>query len=962
MTSHGSPLPQWLSGTVRRQLIWGVALVHAVMMSLFVYDLSLRQRDFLIESQASQAISLAQNLSLIAATPLLSSDLAGLQELTLAISAYPGVTHVMVVLPSGKIVAHGQPGLRGQFLADTARFTSDAQASPQLLVRSSALADVVVPVLVQHDHIGWVRVGVAQSVTATKLAAITRSGLLYTVLAIGVGVLLAWLLANRLTRRLTALAAVADDVRAGKPQVRALAGGSDEVSHLARAFNFMLDALDAQWRKELALNDALQAEKELAQVTLASIGDAVITTDAQGQVRFMNEVAQSLTGWHLHQVQGQAVQDFLVFKDSATQTQLVNPVTQVLAAGVATRASMHTVLVTQQGALVPVESLATPIFAAGKLVSGHTLGCVLVLRDVSEREQVQERLQWQAGHDALTGLPNRVLLADRFARALEKSKRDGSELAVCLLDLDKFKPVNDTYGHAVGDALLVALTVRLNQELRAVDTLTRLGGDEFVILLEDLADDADLTGLLKRILNTLAEPFELDGHHIGITGSLGFTVFPADGSDPDTLLRHADQALYVAKQNGRNRYHRFDVLQDIQQESVQQTLTRVRQAVTDNELRLYYQPKVNLRSGQVVGFEALLRWQHPQDGMIPPLSFLPLVEQSDVIVAIGEWVIEQALEQLTQWQQQGQAWPVSVNIAAWHFQQEDFLPRLQILLACHPQVSPDLLEFEILESVALGDMAAMNALMANCRALGIKFSLDDFGTGYSSLSYLKRIPAQTLKIDQSFVRNMLDDADDRALVESIIHIASLFKLRVIAEGVETQDQGVLLLRLGCDVVQGYGIARPMPAAQVFDWASSYVLNVYWSLWADVKWELSDLPLLVAQHDHLAWVKRVVLAAQGVAMNMPPEQLHDIHQCRFGHWYHGHGQQHYGDLAQFHAIEPVHQNIHVLGAEVLRLHAQGQTDAAAQACTELLATKDHMLKLLDELQQAALMKITVTKTA
>jgi len=555
-----------------------------------------------------------------------------------------------------------------------------------------------------------------------------------------------------------------------------------------------------------------------------------------------------------------------------------------------------------------------------------------------------------------------VLLADRFARALEKSKRDGSQLAVCLLDLDKFKPVNDTYGHAVGDALLVALTVRLNQELRAVDTLTRLGGDEFVILLEDLADDADLTGLLKRILNTLAEPFNLDGHQVDITGSLGFTVFPADGSDPDTLLRHADQAMYVAKQNGRNRYHRFDVLQDIQQASVQQTLTRVSQAITDNELRLHYQPKVNLRTGQVVGFEALLRWQHPQDGMIQPLSFLPLVEQSDVIVAIGEWVIEQALKQLAVWQQQGQVWPISVNIAARHFQQDDFLPRLYILLASYPQVSPGLLEFEILESVALGDMGVLNALMANCRALGIDFSLDDFGTGYSSLSYLKRIPVQTLKIDQSFVRDMLDDADDRALVESIIHIASLFKLNVIAEGVETQDQGVLLLRLGCDVVQGYGIARPMPAEQVFDWASTFVPDPQWSLWADVKWELSDLPLLVAQHDHLAWVKRVVLAAQGVNLNMPPEQLHDVHQCRFGHWYQGHGQQHYGDMAQFQAIEPVHQKIHALGAEVLRLHAQGQADAAAQACTELLATKDHMLKLLDELQHAALMKITVTKTA
>lgn len=943
----------WLSGTVRRQLIWGVALVHAVMMSLFVYDLSLRQRDFLIESQTSQAVSVAENLSLISVTPLLSSDLSGLQELTTAIGAYPGVVHVMVLLPDGRIVAHGKPELRGRYLADFDRFGAVVGKRPHLLVHSQALADVVLPVVVNQDRIGWVRVGVSQSATASKLAAITQSGLLYTLLAIAAGVLLAWFLASHLTRRLTALASVADEVSAGGLQVRAEASGRDEVSHLARAFNVMLDALGAQWRKEKELKQALQAEKELAQVTLASIGDAVITADAQGLVTFMNDAAQNLTGWSLSQVLHTAVAEFLVFKDGATQDRLPNPVTRVLASGVATQSGPHTVMATRQGSPLPVESLASPIFGDHGLV----LGCVLVLRDVSERERVQEHLQWQAGHDALTGLPNRVLLTDRFERALDKSNRENTQLAVCLLDLDKFKPVNDTYGHAVGDALLVALTARLNQELRAVDTLTRLGGDEFVILLEDLADDVDLTGLLERILQALAEPFDVNGHHIEVTGSLGFTVFPIDKSDPDTLLRHADQAMYVAKQTGRNRCHRFDVRQDLQQASEHQTLDRVRQAIVNDELQLYYQPKVNLRSGVVQGFEALLRWQHPQDGMIPPLSFLPLMEQSDVIVDIGEWVIAEALAQLAQWQAAGTVWPVSVNIAARHFQREDFFARLKHLLAAYPQVSPALLEFEILESVALGDVMAMNTLMANCRGLGIGFSLDDFGTGYSSLSYLKRIPVQTLKIDQSFVRDMLDDVDDRALVESIIHIASLFKLSVIAEGVETQDQGVLLMRLGCDVVQGYGIARPMPAPQVFAWATQFQPDRQWSRWADVQWELSDLPLLMAQQDHVAWVKRVALMVQGVPVGQPQAPWPDSHQCGFGHWFDGLGQQRYGDLPEFQAIGPVHQQMHALGAGVLQLHAAGEHVAAVELCAQLLACKDQLLKLLEDLQQAALMKST-----
>jgi EAL domain-containing protein (putative c-di-GMP-specific phosphodiesterase class I) len=284
----------------------------------------------------------------------------------------------------------------------------------------------------------------------------------------------------------------------------------------------------------------------------------------------------------------------------------------------------------------------------------------------------------------------------------------------------------------------------------------------------------------------------------------------------------------VAKQSGRNRHHLFDLRQDLERESTHQTLQRVRQAISSEELLLHFQPKVNLRNGSVAGFEALLRWQHPQDGMIPPLSFLPIVEQSDVIVEIGEWVIEQALQQIARWKIDGHIWPISVNIAARHFQKVEFLDRLVDILARHPDVSPALLEFEILESAALGDVQAMNTLIASCRSLGIQFSLDDFGTGYSSLSYLKRIPVQTLKIDQSFVRDMLDDPDDMALVESIINIAKLFRLHVVAEGVESQRQGQVLQSLGCITVQGYGIARPMPAGQCVEWATRYIAGEHWS--------------------------------------------------------------------------------------------------------------------------------------
>jgi diguanylate cyclase (GGDEF)-like protein/PAS domain S-box-containing protein len=822
MSDWYRPLAAVFTGSVQRQLIWGVALVHAVMMSLFVYDLSSRQKEFLIESQASQASSLAKNLSLISTTPLLSSDLAGLQELTLAISRYPGVVHAMVVSADGKILAHGDATRRGLYLADFSRL-SGTIASQEILQKSAAQADVAAAIALHGKRIGWVRVGVSQDETASQLAAIVQTGLLYTTAAILAGVLLAWVLAKSLTFRLQALVKVADSVRAGGLQARAQISGRDELSSLGQAFNFMLNALEARTREEEALKLALQAEKELAQVTLASIGDAVITTDPQGLVTFLNASACNLTGLAATEAIGLPVAEVFALVGATSQLPSDHSVPALAGDGRHAGTGFHGALLTRHGITIPIESLSSPILSG----SGALMGSVLVARDVSEHHKVQDRLQWQAGHDALTGLPNRALLADRFDRALDKSRRNGTKLVVCLLDLDQFKPINDSHGHAIGDQLLIEVVTRLNQQLRDVDTLSRLGGDEFVILLEDLEQMEDVDSLMQRMLQILSEPFHIGTLRLSVTASIGLTVFPIDHCDSDTLLRHADQAMYVAKQTGRNRYHLFDVRQDLERESTHQTLERVRQAVVRQELILHFQPKVNLRNGTVAGFEALLRWQHPQDGLIPPLSFLPQVEQTDVIVEIGEWVIDQVLQQMAHWKAQGHVWQVSVNIAARHFQGADFLERLIAILDRHPGVPPALLEFEILESVALGDIHAMNALIESCRNLGIQFSLDDFGTGYSSLSYLKRIAVQTLKVDQSFVRDMLEDPDDLALVESIINIAKLFRLEVVAEGVESQRQGMLLQRLGCDTVQGYGIARPMPAGQCIEWARQYIAGARW---------------------------------------------------------------------------------------------------------------------------------------
>lgn len=575
--------------------------------------------------------------------------------------------------------------------------------------------------------------------------------------------------------------------------------------------------------------------------------------------------------------------------------------------------------------------------------------------DISQIKAQEAQLQHLAHYDPLTGLPNRALLADRLKVAMAQAKRSGEKLAVCYLDLDGFKPVNDSCGHATGDLLLVEVAGRLSDAVRGGDTVARMGGDEFVFLLANLADVEKYEIVLSRMLQSVAQPIVIDGTALTVTASIGITLFPDDEVDADTLLRHADQALYAAKQAGRNRFVCFDVEQDTDTAAHYDMLVRLRHALHAGELALHYQPKVNMRSGQVVGFEALLRWMHPRDGLVLPLAFLPLVEESDLIIEIGEWVIEQALVQLASWAAAGHVWPVSVNIAVRHFHQDDFVQRLQALLTRYPSVAPQWLDLEVLESVAMRNIQQVQRTIEACQALGVSFSLDDFGTGYSSLSYLKHLPTETLKIDRAFIRDILDDRDDLALTEAIITLSNVFNRQVVAEGVELAEQGVLLMRLGCDVAQGFGIAKPMPASDVEGWVKQFVPDPTWGIWADVPWELSDFPLLVAQHDHLQWVKRVVMAVEGGNLRLTAAQLTDHHACRFGHWYDGYGKARYGHLSEYVALDSVHQKVHEIGPEILRLRDTGQLTQARAACSELLVLKDCILKLLDSLGSAILAK-------
>ncbi|WP_153108759.1 bifunctional diguanylate cyclase/phosphodiesterase [Propionivibrio limicola] len=460
--------------------------------------------------------------------------------------------------------------------------------------------------------------------------------------------------------------------------------------------------------------------------------------------------------------------------------------------------------------------------------AGKVQNYVALFSDITQMKEYQRQLEHVAHYDSLTGLPNRVLLADRLRQSMVLSMRRGLSLAVLYLDLDGFKPVNDRYGHDVGDKLLQTVAQRMKDVLREGDTISRIGGDEFVAVLVDLEHEPDCLPVLERLLHAASMPLPVNGHTIEVSASIGVTFYPQDKGDADLLMRHADQAMYHAKQEGKNRYYVFDVVQDEATLRQKELVDGIRGALARDEFVLYYQPKVDMRTGTVIGAEALIRWQHPERGLLPPSAFLPMIEKHAVSVEIGEWVIDAALSQLGVWRDLGLDIPVSVNIGARQLLGGTFRDRLLALLAAHPEVPHDRLELEILETSALEDLTQVSELMYACLDLGVSFALDDFGTGYASLTYLKRLPAAVLKIDQSFVRGMLDDPNDLAIVQGVVGLAEAFGRRVIAEGVETVEHGSRLLDLGCVLVQGYGIARPMPAAEFPAWVARWKPDRAWS--------------------------------------------------------------------------------------------------------------------------------------
>ena len=556
------------------------------------------------------------------------------------------------------------------------------------------------------------------------------------------------------------------------------------------------------------VEQALFQEKDRLLITLASLAEGVVISSADSSIEFLNPAAEQLTGYSNAQAEGQSLSDILTCLDENTGSSTREATERCLKD--AARSEKNILLINHLGKEQYIEEIATPL----KDPTNKIIGAVTILRDVTLQRKHQQQLAFQANHDALTRLPNRTLLLDRIYHAIAKAKRDQSLIAILFIDLDRFKAVNDTVGHAAGDMLLVTVAERLLKSVREQDTVARLGGDEYIIVLENITQKAQVSDIVNKITNSLLAPFTIKDHEFTVTSSIGMSVFPEDGEDAVSLLKNADAAMYSSKKLGRNRAQFFVKGMNSLSLDVLTMEQQLRQAVNRNELELYYQPQINLKDDTIVAVEALLRWRHPQKGIISPSKFIPIAEATGSIPGIGRWVLNNACKQIRSWHESGYSnLRVAVNISIQQFEQDDLIKSVSTALA-DAGLSGKYLELEITESQSLSDIEGTIGILQAIKTQGVKWAIDDFGTGYSSLSYLKELPVDVLKIDKSFIHGISENSCDSGIVSSIIAIGHVLNLSVIAEGIETQAQLALLKSQCCDGFQGFYYSPPLPADEM----------------------------------------------------------------------------------------------------------------------------------------------------
>jgi diguanylate cyclase (GGDEF)-like protein/PAS domain S-box-containing protein len=559
-----------------------------------------------------------------------------------------------------------------------------------------------------------------------------------------------------------------------------------------------------------AAEDALHVEKDRSLVTLNSIGDAVLCTDISGHITYLNLVAETMTGWSHEEAMGKLLAEVFDIVDGATRRTAQDPLELAVEQDRTVGLTMNCVLIRRDKFEYAIEDSAAPIHDR----TGRIIGAVIVFHDVSAARAMALQMTYSAHHDLVTDLPNRLLFNDRLSQSIALAHRQAKPIAVLFLDLDRFKSINDSLGHAVGDKLLQSISKRLVAGLRHSDTVSRQGGDEFVILLSEIAHSEDAGVTAEKLLLSIGAPYSIDGHDLYISGSIGISVYPEDGENAEMLIQSADLAMYHAKERGRNTFEFFKAEMNRKVFGRRRSLeSNLRRALDREEFLLHYQPKVCLETGEITGVEALIRWQQMGGKLVLPGEFVPVAEQCGLIVQIGRWVLREACQQARAWQNAGlPPVQIAVNVSATEFRDKDFIRGVRKVLS-EAGLEPRYLEFELTEGVLMQDVASTASVLQELKEMGVRLAVDDFGTGFSSLSYLRQFPIDVLKIDQSFVHQMSADPDDSVIVCAIIQIAKNLNHLVVAEGIETPEQKAKLQAMSCAEGQGYLFSRPLGATQ-----------------------------------------------------------------------------------------------------------------------------------------------------
>lgn len=779
-----------LVGSLRKQLIVGMTLSIASVMALFVWSMTSQQQTTEMENNSQQVSALAEIVAISSSVWVASRDYSGLQEIVEGISHYPNLRYIIVLSLKGQVLAHNDPSKIGLYLTDL------PQQQKLVLHATINLIEVIRPVTLAGKQVGWVRVGIDRSHFKNELTQIRQQGLVFTLIGIVFSILIAMLAGRYLTRRLSVIQQVADGVNAGNSAARVVLSGDDEAARLARQFNDMLGSL-------------AQREEQLRSFYEFDIVGLTITSPEKGWLK-INQCLCNMLEYSEQELRGLTWAELTHPDDLAADVEQFNK----LLANEISGYNLEKRFISKSGKVIPTLLVVRCV----RNDSGDVEYVTAMVQDISERKLAEKAIETLAYFDPLTQLPNRRLLMDRLQSALLSSARNYLYGAVLFIDMDKFKTLNDTLGHNYGDLMLIQVAQRILTCVREADTVARLGGDEFLVLLEDIDASAQTASqkaalIAEKIRAALTEPYLLKDAEYMSSPSIGISLYRGNDESVDDLLKHADMAMYQVKESGRNAVRFFDLSMQLAVESRAALESDLRQAVINQQMHLYYQIQVDSKR-RPIGAEALVRWIHPTRGTVSPAQFIPIAEQSAVIINIGDWVLETACRQLAAWSMNDSAQhlTLAVNVSAHQFSQPDFVTKVDVLLRTYA-IDASRLKLELTESVVLVDVTDVINKMYALKALRIRLSMDDFGTGYSSLSYLKQLPLDQLKIDQSFIRNMTTDPNDAVMVQTIIDLAKNFRLNVIAEGVETEEQLNLLLRQGCLTYQGYLFGRPLPIEQ-----------------------------------------------------------------------------------------------------------------------------------------------------